>query len=228
MIVIDIIRMPNPTMSLRLLSPSRAFVPGPFDVICARGKQAYNHEGNRYFRGIVNSATEKYSAVESKLQRSMIVTDIIDAIRAKGNGFLRKNGKGEWIECTDVMCREKVGQHFRNALGCIYKSSTKSKRHVKEKSIPRFINSLHNIVFSSKLITKITERFAMDIIFIEESSDDAFYEKAFAANMKLLQVFKEDKCLVKRFQNQFCLGQQQELSYRTNQPQNSRDALAAQ
>jgi len=194
-------------------SPSKRIVPGPYDVICARGKQAYNHEGNRYFRQIIHQTTEKYAQVESKLQRSMIVTDVVDAIRAKGNGFLRKHSKGEWVECTEVMCREKVGQHFRNALGSRYKSSTKSKRRIKEESIPRMVNSLHNIVFSSKAVQDITERLEMDIIFIDESNDD-FYEKVLAANMNLLATFKRETTLVEQFQRQFSLGQQQETSSR--------------
>ncbi len=148
----------------------------------------------------------------------MIVTDIVDAIRAKGNGFLRKNNKGEWVECSDVMCREKVGQHFRNALGSRYKSSTKSKRRIKEESIPRLVNSLHKIVFSSKAVTEITERLAMDVIFIDETNDDEFYEKAFEANMNLLDTFKNDTSLVQQFQNQFSLGQQSDLLPRRFKP----------
>jgi len=218
MIDINIIRrMQRPELhQISITSPSKSkrIVPGPYDVICARGKQAYNHEGNRYFRQIIHQTTEKYSKVESKLQRSMIVTDVVDAIRAKGNGFLRRNGKGEWVECTDVMCREKVGQHFRNALGSRYKSSTKSKRRIKEESIPRMVNNLHDIVFSSKAVKDITERLEMDIIFVDESNDDDFYEKAFAANMNLLQTFKKETSLVQQFQRQFSLKQQQEDSSR--------------
>ena len=30
----------------------RDFVPGEYDVICPRGKQAWNHQGNKYFREI--------------------------------------------------------------------------------------------------------------------------------------------------------------------------------
>lgn len=219
MINIDVIRsMQRPEFQQISLLKSKRLVPGPFDVICARGKQAYNHEGNRYFRQIIHHATEKYSQVESKLQRSMIVTDIVDAIRAKGNGFLRKNSKGEWVECTDVMCREKVGQHFRNALGSRYKSSTKSKRRIKEESIPRLVNSLHKIVFSSKIVKDITERLELDIIFIDESNDDEFYEKAFEANMNLLDTFKQDKDLVQQFQHQFSLNQNQDPPSRTSSP----------
>jgi len=227
MIDIDTIRsMERPELHRISGFQSKPLVPGPFDVICARGKQAYNHQGNRYFRQIIHHATEKYSKVESKLQRSMIVTDIVDAIRAKGNGFLRKNSKGEWVECSDVMCREKVGQHFRNALGSRYKSSTKSKRRIKEESIPRLVNSLHKIVFSSKAVTDITERLEMDIIFIDESNDDEFYEKAFEANMNLLDTFKNDTSLVQQFQNQFSLGQQPDLLPRRSQPVSYGNAAA--
>lgn len=227
MIDIDIIRsMQRPELHQISLQPSKKLVPGPFDVICARGKQAYNHQGNRYFRQIIHNATEKYSKVESKLQRSMIVTDIVDAIRVKGNGFLRKTSKGEWVECTDIMCREKVGQHFRNALGNRYKSSTKSKRRIKEESIPRLVNSLHKIIFSSKAVCAIAERLELDIIFIDESNDDEFYQKAFEANMNLLDTFKEDTSLVHRFQHQFCLGQQPDLSPTRSRPTSYSNAAA--
>ena len=156
----------------------------------------------------------------------MIVTDIVDAIRAKGNGFLRKTRKGEWVECSEVMCREKVGQHFRNALGSRYKSSTKSKRRIKEESIPRLVNSLHKIVFSSKAVTEITERLELDIIFIDETNDDEFYEKAFEANMNLLDTFKNDTSLVQQFQNQFSLGQQPDLLPQRIQPVSFGNAAA--
>jgi len=224
MIDIDILRsMQRPKFHQISLEPTaqpKRIVPGPFDVICARGKQAYNHEGNRYFRQIIHQATEKYSQVESKLQRSMIVTDIVDAIRAKGNGFLRKTNKGEWVECTDVMCREKVGQHFRNALGSRYKSSTKSKRRVKEESIPRLVSCLNKIVLSNKTVKDTIEKLEFGIIFIDQTNDDEFYQKAFEANMSLLDTFKEDTALVHQFQEQFSLSQQQEPSSRTSSPTN--------
>ena len=46
MIDIDVIRsMQRPELHQISLQPSKRLVPGPFDVICARGKQAYNHDG---------------------------------------------------------------------------------------------------------------------------------------------------------------------------------------
>jgi len=204
-------------VSVESVEPKSIAAPGPFDVICARGKSAYNHEGNRRFRMIVASAAEKYSKVESKLQRSMIVTDIVDTIRSMGNGFVRRSTEtGEWVACSEVMCREKVGQHFRNALGCQYKSSTRSKseRRAKEQiAAPKLMGSLRDIVFSSEAVTRITERLAFDVIFVEgcDSSvaDEEFYEKALASNMDLLCALKDDEALVRKFQTQFSLGQSQ-------------------
>lgn len=224
--------------------PNIPFVPGPFDVICARGKMAYNHEGNRYFRRVVARAADRYSKVESKLQRSMIVTEVLDTIRARGNGFIRQNDRGEWVQCADVMCREKIGQHFRNALADRYKSSAGSKRRQskggQQQPIPcttvlpkGLLDRLRRIVFSSKTVTHIVERFTFDVIFIEgESSvaDKAFHEKAFATNSILLRAFKEDAALVQQFKSQFALGQQRrqhEEELQRSGSRNSMNALAA-
>merc|ERR1712194_1005656 len=122
-------------------------------------------------------------------------------------------------------CREKVGHYFRNALGCLYKSSTKSKRCVKkEETTSRLIYSLHDILFSNKMVTAIMERLILDVTFI----DDTFYEKAFNTNIRLLEVFKNDICLVQRYHHQLCLVQQVELpSCVTTIPKNPGNALAA-
>jgi hypothetical protein len=157
----------------------------------------------------------------------MIVTDVVDAVRAKGNGFLRQNSKGEWVECTDVMCREKVGQHFRNALGSLYKSSSKSKRRFKEETIPRLIYRLQKVVFSSKAVIAITERLELEIIFMDQSDDDEFYQKAFETNMNLLDAFKQDTSLVQQFQHQFSLGQQPDPSPRSSSPMSNCNTLLA-
>jgi len=39
------------------------FRPGPFDVICRRGKIAYSHSGNRRFRILVSMHLEEYAKV---------------------------------------------------------------------------------------------------------------------------------------------------------------------
>ena len=85
--------------------------PGEYDVICARGKRALGHLGNRRFRSMIEDNLEKYSRANSKLEKSLIVSEIVDAVRASspGGGFIREKG-GIWYEVGDHIAREKCGQ----------------------------------------------------------------------------------------------------------------------
>ena len=91
--------------------------PGPNDVICARGKRAFNHPGNRRFRNMVESYMERYSMAATKLEKSMLVSQIVDGVRHADppGGFLRESedevtGCSRWYEVGDAVAREKVGQ----------------------------------------------------------------------------------------------------------------------
>ena len=89
------------------------FTPGPLDVICAPGKDARNHAGNIKFRNRIQANVEKYSKASSKLEKSTIVSSIVDKIRqdSPNGGFVKKDIEtGNWYEVGDQMAREKVGQ----------------------------------------------------------------------------------------------------------------------
>ena len=70
------------------------FMPGKWDVICQRGKECYDHVGNRRFRMIIDGHLETYMEVLSRRQKTKIVTTIVKNIRAaaagSGGGFVRK------------------------------------------------------------------------------------------------------------------------------------------
>lgn len=85
-----------------------SFQPGPLDVICQRGKNAYDH--NQRFRDMISKQLERYSAATSKLEKSLIVSDIVDGIREASpqGGFVRKEGK-YWYRVQESVAREKVG-----------------------------------------------------------------------------------------------------------------------
>jgi hypothetical protein len=89
------------------------FQPSPMDVICARGKQAKAHPGNRRFRIMVETSLEKYRTSSSKLDKSLIVSSIVDAVRQASpyGGFVREEN-GVWYEVGDHVAREKVGQRY--------------------------------------------------------------------------------------------------------------------
>lgn len=90
------------------------FEPGNWDIICQGGKDSYEHIGNRRFRVCIDNNLETYSRANSKHERSMVVTGIVDAIRecrvdGRG-GFIRKDAvSGRWYEVGDKISREKVG-----------------------------------------------------------------------------------------------------------------------
>jgi hypothetical protein len=54
------------------------FVPGKCDVICQRGKECFEHAGNRKFRTIIDRHLDTYMKVKSRQQKSKIVTNIVD------------------------------------------------------------------------------------------------------------------------------------------------------
>lgn len=111
---------------MRRLAPS--FRPGSFDVLCARGKLAYDHEGNRRFRALVKQHQKQYSAATCKYEKSKIVSFIVSAVRnASPQGGFVKNIDGSWYEVGDRHAKEKVGQTFRDLLHTKYSSSTKAK-----------------------------------------------------------------------------------------------------
>lgn len=90
--------VPTTTNSMRKLG-SAFRGPGPHDVICARGKQALNHPGNLRFREMIAQSLDEYSEASTKLEKSNIVSTIVDAVReASPHGGFVKEVDGTWYE----------------------------------------------------------------------------------------------------------------------------------
>jgi hypothetical protein len=106
------------------------FVPGPYDCICARGKAAASHAGNVRFRGLIHRFKNQYAQANSKVEKSLVVSEIVDAVRGMSpqGGFIKKFGN-TWYEVGDSVAREKIGQCLRDALHESYRSSTKAKKN---------------------------------------------------------------------------------------------------
>ena len=120
--------IPSFVAERRLLGPD--YVPGAWDVICARGSGAANHQGNLRFREIIAEFVPKYAKATTKIEKSIIVTEIVEMVRDKtpDGGFVKKMADGNWYEVGDAACREKIGQTLRDHLHHLYKSSTRAKR----------------------------------------------------------------------------------------------------
>jgi hypothetical protein len=102
------------------------FQPSEYSVLCCRGKDSVNHVGNRRFRILASTYVEKYSRADTKAAKSVIVSEIITAIRKAGGSFCKRK-KGAWFEVGDHYAREKVSALLRDLLHTQYRSSNKSK-----------------------------------------------------------------------------------------------------
>ena len=89
------------------------FEPGPHDVICGRGRAPKQHEGNLRYKRIIEANLPRYQQATCKLDKTMIVSWIVDAVRRASpyGGFVRKEGD-RWYEVGDHIAREKTGQTY--------------------------------------------------------------------------------------------------------------------
>jgi hypothetical protein len=94
------------------------YVPSNYDIICGKGKQAFNHIGNRRFRVTIDLHLPKYEEAKTKAGKTAIVHNIVHTVREKLKaGSIRHNKKmNRWVELGDAAAREKVGQAIRDCL----------------------------------------------------------------------------------------------------------------
>ena len=88
------------------------FRPGPYDVICGRGKDVLQHPGNRRYRQLINASLRSYVATSTKLEKTLLVTSIIRMVEefsTTGGGFIKKS-TGTWYKVSENYAREKCGQ----------------------------------------------------------------------------------------------------------------------
>jgi hypothetical protein len=99
------------------------FQPTPYSVICA-GRRHHktcllDSVGNRRFRVIASMFQNRYAAAQSSLERSQVVTQIIDIMQSAGGGFVKYDtNRGKWYEVSETMAREMVQALLRDCLVC--------------------------------------------------------------------------------------------------------------
>ena len=66
------------------------YVLGPNDVLCGNGKKCFKHAGNQAFRKLIEATLNHYTSVPSKMERSCIILEVMDYVRANSEGgFVR-------------------------------------------------------------------------------------------------------------------------------------------
>jgi hypothetical protein len=102
------------------------FQPCNYSVVCGRGKHSFNHAGNRRFLILASMFVETYSEADSKADKSVIVSKILEVIRQAGGHFCNYES-GAWFDVGDHCAREKVSALLRDLLHTQYRSSAKAK-----------------------------------------------------------------------------------------------------
>ena len=110
------------------------FEPGPHDVICKRGKDARNHNGNKFFRHLVEANVENYLKCRSRSDKSLLVLRIVDTVRQASpqGGFVKQieqDGVLVLCEVGDEMARDKVGHALRDVTRIATEETAKSVGH---------------------------------------------------------------------------------------------------
>lgn len=83
------------------------------DVLSGRGGGTNQHEGNCFFRSLINKNRERYLRAK-KNDKPFISLSIVDIIRQRKGRFLKKDeDSGLWFEIGDAQAREKTSQALR-------------------------------------------------------------------------------------------------------------------
>jgi hypothetical protein len=184
----------------------QSFSPGIHDVICARGKQAFNHIGNKKLRAIIELSRDAYGAANTKAERSAVVSGVVDAIRAHGAGFVKQEKNGQWIAVSGNLAREKVGQQLREAVGSKYKSSHIAKKRRRYTTCSKVSQSLEEVMQSnlevSNAMAQLSQAVQSAKSYNTSSSltDDQLMRLFDQTNVTILNAVKRDTSLVRRFQ----------------------------
>ena len=163
----------KPTVISSMTPLSTTFTPGPYDVIYTKGRKAKTHTGNVRFQSILSQEyAQKYANADSKLSKSLLVSEIIDRVRhtSPNGGFVKQNTKtGQWYEIGDSSAREKVSQWLRDSLSSHYKSSANSKKRRREENTNKMFEDMTAFAVSDSFASKRIRHLSEDIE--QEGSD---------------------------------------------------------
>lgn len=165
--------------------------PTDMDVVCARGRQAQLHPGNQRFKRIITDHHKAYFNAASKMHKTIVVSNIIDAVRMNGD-FVRVNTKtGVYETISERLAREKVGQGLRDMLHLKYSSSTKAKKRRKIEQQKIQDEQLHKIVMCNIGVQKLMNDLTGQLILHGDTCSDEVLDDIFLkANMDILDELK--------------------------------------
>jgi hypothetical protein len=179
------------------------FTPGPNDVVCARGKSYWDHEGNKLYRRLIATTTEKYSAATNKVEKTLVVSEIVEAIHKRNGKLVKKEKKGgSWVEVDEIFAREKVGQSLRDGLSNKYSSSTKAKRQKRTQVNEKFNGDIDRLIQANQPVSQKMDELTHEVQkHGAQTSDSSFMSLFSQANSDILETIKKDASMLSQFQD---------------------------
>ena len=101
---------------------AQGYTPAQYDIICGRGGACFQHPGNVTFRHVVDNHLDRYYTATCKMEKSLIVKDILDAVSRSYSTFqpikfIRFDTQRQlWYEIGDKATVQKVGQKLREII----------------------------------------------------------------------------------------------------------------
>mmetsp|Transcript_2924 Transcript_2924/g.5932 ORF Transcript_2924/g.5932 Transcript_2924/m.5932 type:complete len:198 (+) Transcript_2924:315-908(+) len=131
----------EPHEDKRLENPSqlgRNYIIHAADVVCtAQGAPSKEriYTGNNRFNVLVDLSLGSYNRAETRKQKSVIVRNIVDAVRKSGGKFIREQD-GLWQDVGNVKAREKASTAIRNKLSKKRKGGAAVRRDGGDRASP--------------------------------------------------------------------------------------------
>jgi hypothetical protein len=178
------------------------YQPSSHDVICARGKAFWCHDGNKRYRDLIAAATPRYSKTSNKQEKTMIVTEIVEAVHQLGGKFIKKVKKcGPFVVVSEVFAREKVGQSLRDGLSTKYKSASKFKKHRKSKSTSEKMPlDADRIVHTNRYVSQRIDELRQQVNRRGDLASDASMVTLFSrTNSDILESIKMDHSMLQQY-----------------------------
>ncbi|KAI2493702.1 hypothetical protein MHU86_20846 [Fragilaria crotonensis] len=89
--------------------------PSETDVLLGRGAGCWNHPGNRKFRDIVHKHLCSYDNAKLRVEKTHIVSVILDLVHANNGRFLKKDHvTKKWYVVDRQVANEKIGHAIRD------------------------------------------------------------------------------------------------------------------
>lgn len=198
----DFVKRPSPSQD----SPGSAainfalfpagFSPSSFDVICGTGSEARNHEGNRIFKRRLLIYVERYSRTTHKMEKSMLISEIVKSIKERSNTGFVKRVERKWYRVSDHLVREKISQGLRDLLHSRYKSSNKAKKQRRRELVSDVDNQMEAMMQSKSYVSRIIEKMADDFRTQRGMTPDEQVCAMFTrANSEILEALKSDSSI---------------------------------